>query len=122
LYQYPPSSYGQPPTSEAGIQASFPIRLYAPPPPATDGSQASFQVPPYAPPPYAPPPHEAPHLYAPPPYGAPPPVAPLFVGSENQAEENLVPKENRPKRLEWTTADEKKRVSESFLIYLILIC
>jgi hypothetical protein len=44
-------------------------------------------------------------------YGEPPPVAPLSVGSENQAEENPVPKEKRPKRLEWTKEDEEKLVS-----------
>ncbi|AQK97168.1 hypothetical protein ZEAMMB73_Zm00001d011552, partial [Zea mays] len=128
LYQYPPSSYGQPPTSQAGIQASFPVRPYAPPPPVADGSQASFQIPPYAPPPYAPPPYGvppyapyapppygAPHPYAPPTYGAPPPVAPLSVGSENQAEENPVPKEKRPKRLEWTKEDEEKLVNAWFM-------
>ncbi|XP_008678146.3 glutathione S-transferase T3 [Zea mays] len=128
LYQYPPSSYGQPPTSQDGIQASFPVRPYAPPPPAANGSQASFQIPPYAPPPYAPPrygvppyapyappPYGAPHPYAPPTYGAPPPVAPLSVGSENQAEENLVPKEKRPKRLEWTKEDEEKLVNAWFM-------
>ncbi|KAL5653820.1 hypothetical protein ACJX0J_033139, partial [Zea mays] len=35
-------------------------------------------------------------------------LAPLSVGSENQAEENPVPKEKRPKRLEWTKEDEEK--------------
>ncbi|AQK93408.1 hypothetical protein Zm00014a_011763 [Zea mays] len=98
------------------------------PPPATDGSQASFQIPPYAPPPYAPPsygvppyapyappPYGAPHPYAPPTYGTPPPVAPLSVGSENQAEENPVPKEKRPKKLEWTKEDEEKLVNAWFM-------
>ena len=32
-----------------------------------------------------------------------------------------MPKEKRPKKLEWTKEDEEKLVSESFLIYLILI-
>ncbi|PWZ54726.1 Glutathione S-transferase T3 [Zea mays] len=65
-----------------------------------------YLLPPYVP--YAPSPYGAPHPYAPPSYGAPPPVAPLSVGSKNQAEENPVPKEKCPKRLDWTTTDEKK--------------
>jgi hypothetical protein len=32
-----------------------------------------------------------------------------------------MPKEKHPKRRYWTTVDEEKLVSESFLIYLILI-
>ncbi|ONM21464.1 hypothetical protein ZEAMMB73_Zm00001d005564 [Zea mays] len=41
--------------------------------------------------------------------------APLSVGSENQAEENPVPKEKRPKRLEWTKEDEEKLVNAWFM-------
>ncbi|PUZ54416.1 hypothetical protein GQ55_5G130200 [Panicum hallii var. hallii] len=90
-YSYPPPPYAPPPGTRSGTEGPYPPPSYAPPP--------------YAPPPYAPPPYGP---YPPPPHTAPTVPSPVSVESQNKGAGATEPK--RPKRLDWTIAEEKKLV------------
>jgi hypothetical protein len=113
----PPGPYGPyaPPPAPYGSYPPPPYPYPPPPPHAPPTGSGSGTVPPYPPPSYgsyAPPPYP----YAPyGPYPPPPPEAsaPSF---ESDAAETILP--TRPKRLDWTTADEEKLVLYLPITYL----
>ncbi|CAM0945534.1 unnamed protein product [Alopecurus aequalis] len=105
----PPGPYG-PYAASPGPYGPYPPPLYPypqPPPHAPPTSSGSGTLPPYPPPSYG---SYAPPPYPYPPYGSypPPPPEASAPSSGSDVAETIVPK--RPKRLEWTTADEEKLV------------
>ncbi|PUZ67150.1 hypothetical protein GQ55_3G410000 [Panicum hallii var. hallii] len=69
------------------------------------GTEGPYPPPSYAPPPYAPPPYGP---YPPPPHAAPTVPSSVSVESQNKGAGATEPK--RPKRLDWTIAEEEKLV------------
>ncbi|CAM0943256.1 unnamed protein product [Alopecurus aequalis] len=105
----PPGPYG-PYAPPPGPYGPYPPPLYPypqPPPHAPPTGSGSGTLPPYPPPSYG---SYAPPPYPYPPYGSypPPPPEASAPSSGSDVAETIVPK--RPKRLEWTTADEEKLV------------